>query len=485
MAVGIKKYDNDFYKNLINTRNISYSENTRALEIVKNFIITKNLILTGGMAIDLALRLKGDKIYSDDQLPDYDFYSTDHSADAYELSSILCKKEFTDVSCIVALHITTMRVRVDFETVADITYCPKRIFSHIPTLVYDGMRIVHPHWQMLDQHSSLALPFENPSREVIFNRWKKDMERYDVLYKYYPIIPVEVQRGMPSDTGITLEIKNNVKYINQHIGGAYVRSSTRELLAKTLEIPSNIVKIPLKQLSGSCINGWGAVNYKMDGDNILLSIPDGEHISVASFDYIQFIKTHGLEITDYFSEYFGKTPRRVVCKTDILDTYGRKKHIEIYDIKGILIGAKQICEKNDVWVCNVQWVMLYLLVRIFSSDDPKIVFTAEERYVYCRDLVMQGENPSIVVYGTLNFTSTYIAHLKKSKETLYNIKSVKLLPSNAYPKLPLCDVSEKFDQESSEYFMIDGRRLDSFNEYILNPYPEYSTQSVCEKKVVI
>ena len=471
--------NSDYYTNLVSIRNVIYNDITKALEVVREFIIRKNLILTGGMAIDMALRLKGDSIYTDDQIPDYDFYSTNHTADAYELSSILCKKGFDNISCINAMHLTTMRVRVDFETVADITYCPVSVYRKIPTLNFNGLRIVHPHWQMSDQHSALSLPFTNPGREVIFHRWKKDMERYDKLYKHYPVVPVleSIERST-DNIETTLKNVQSKKYTIE--GGRYIlqRTVERERLAKTLEIPMRTVRIPLEKLSGSCISGWGAIDYKLDGDYITLLIPVGEHISVSSYCYSDFIKHHGLDVLEYYSEYFGKLPRSIICLSNFTDNKGLNKKIEVFDIFGMLISAKLVDKKNDVWVCNIQWAMVYLLVRIFSSDDPKIVFTAEEQYIRCRQLVMDGVYPTIDVYGKYNFTHSYLNSKKLDKEKIYSIKAPPLQPPKFFPKLPNCVNDKKFDPETSEYFMVDARKMDKVIEWTLDPYPEYTQESL-------
>jgi hypothetical protein len=472
-------HDSNYYTNIVNTRSVTHQEINAALDVVKLFIIDKDLIMVGGMAIDLALRLRGDRIYTDDQLPDYDFYSPNHAADAYELASILCSKGFTNISCINAQHITTMRVRVDFETVADITYCPMRVYSRVPTLVYDKLRIVHPHWQMSDQHSSLSIPFENPGREVIFHRWKKDMLRYDKLYKQYPVVPVLEIPDYISDTGITLETKNTDKYTT---GGevlrTYRRTVERENLAKTLEIENQSVTVPLEKISGSLICGWAAIDYKVDGDNVILSIPIGESINVASCDYIQFLKKHGLDVIEYRSEYLGKLPRCVTCMSDIKDSGGVFKKIEISDIYGVLVSAKLISKKHNVWVCNLQYTMMYLLVRIFSSSNPSIVFTAEEQYLRCRNLIMSGAYPSIDVYGECNFTHSYLNSIKKSKEIIYSIKAKQLQPVNMYPKPPACINNKEFNPECSEYFMTDAKTMESFMKWTVNPYPEYTNKSL-------
>ena len=84
MELDCKKYESFIVHKGANSQII-----LEAIDIVKEFIIDKQLILYGGQSIDFALRLKGDYIYTDDVIPDYDFYSFNHFNDAYELGLIL------------------------------------------------------------------------------------------------------------------------------------------------------------------------------------------------------------------------------------------------------------------------------------------------------------------------------------------------------------------------------------------------------------
>lgn len=158
-----------------------------AQKIVKDFIISRKLIIFGGLAIDYALRLKGSSIYFDKELPDYDCLSYRNVDDAYDLGEILYRAGFENVKVIRAKHIETMRVRVDFITVADIGYVPKKFFDQYKFLMYDGMRIIHPDIQRLDLHRAFCFPFNNPPMEDIFHRWEKDLYRFNLYSKYYPI----------------------------------------------------------------------------------------------------------------------------------------------------------------------------------------------------------------------------------------------------------------------------------------------------------
>jgi hypothetical protein len=511
-------HSSDYYENITITRSPQYDTIIKALGIVRQFIVDNNLILVGGMAIDYSLKLKGDFIYGDNQLPDYDFYSMTHVEHAYELSTILCNSGFKNISCIQAAHITTMRVRIDFEVVADITFCPKPIFDKVPILLYDKFRIVHPHYQMMDQHISLSLPFQDPGFEVIFNRWKKDLIRYDKLYQYYPIVAV-MSDIMSADTGLTIDIedKNKSKYIvsrdakskkeskKEEIKGAveesarmipsrgYIRTKYREELSKKLELKLYDIIIPLSYFENTCISGWGSVDYKVIGENIHMFIPKDEPITISSDDYKDFLEKNKTIISDiqYFSEYSGKIPRRLTCMIDIQidrkmsnlksSTNNRiveKYKLEIYDTYGMKVSASLLHEELNVYICNLQWSMLYLLVKIFKSDQPDIVFTAEEQYLRCRELVYSGMVPSIEVYGRYNFTHAYLNRRKTDKERMYGIKPNQMQPSNAYPKYPNCDLKNTFDYTKSEYFLTDGRKLDEFINWTINPYPEYTNKSI-------
>lgn len=158
-----------------------------AQEIVKKFIIDRKLIIFGGLAIDYALRLKGSSIYYDGDLPDYDCVSSRNVDDAYDLGEILTTAGFENVKVIRAKHVETMRVRVNLITVADIGYIPQRYFDQYKFLVYNQLRILHPDIQRLDLHKAFCFPLNNAPMEDIFHRWEKDLYRFNLYEKFYPI----------------------------------------------------------------------------------------------------------------------------------------------------------------------------------------------------------------------------------------------------------------------------------------------------------
>ncbi len=163
----------------------------RAIDAAKKFIIRKARILYGGTAIDHALRLKGDKLYDDNAIPDLDFYSPENIKDAYELAEIFYGMGYKEARAIVGIHPTIMKVDIGGNHwICDIAYFTPALYDTLPTLIYQDMRSVHTDYQRIDVHSSLAFPYDNPPREVIFDRWEKDIKRFNIFDKYYPWLPI-------------------------------------------------------------------------------------------------------------------------------------------------------------------------------------------------------------------------------------------------------------------------------------------------------
>lgn len=452
--------DESFYSDVVKSHNKTHDTIMEALAVVESFIIEKQRIVVGGFSIDAALQLHGESLYSAHTVPDYDIYSPAHYEDACILADILHKMNFHNISVINAYHPSTMRVRVDFEVVADITYAPQHIYEKLPHIAFKGLRIIHPHFQMIDQHRSLSHPFDKPGREVIFERWKKDMTRYDLLYNHYPV-------GV-SDFKPAVEISRTSR--NLHI------------LRKSSDV--NTIKFLTSKLKGSCLCGWGSVGYSLEGKFILLKIPSGEPVTVACDD----LSMWDME-SEMYEDLFDKIPRKKVIRDisfllsdggEIVDELGKSvspsdHYLEVLDTSDRKISATVF---GSTYICNLQYSMLYLMVKVFMYDGgSEIKQMAKEIYLICRDLVFRGEYPSIETYGRFNVPITLFNSRSKTKEQIYKIKpDMKLQqPNNYYPARNRARV--KFDYAGKEFFKIGGERTNKFIEHTDNPYPEFTTSS--------
>jgi Poly(A) polymerase catalytic subunit len=185
------------YENIALRHDPVYIGVEKVVDVLKEFIVKHGLIIYGGLAIDYALRMHDDRLYPDDLLQvDYDFFSPDNVHHAYQLANIFYKvvsdmttaEDAEGVRAINATHVKTLRVDIrDNHFLADLSYVPADLFPLLPTLEYDGIKFIHPDYQRTDIHHSLAFPYQNAPMEVISNRWKKDLTRFNMLVKYYPI----------------------------------------------------------------------------------------------------------------------------------------------------------------------------------------------------------------------------------------------------------------------------------------------------------
>ena len=448
-------YNNIVLKNDINTKSIN-----KALILVKKYIIKHKKILVGGMSIDMALRKKGSKLYSDDEIPDYDIIIPTFHIDAYDIANILIKNGLSNIGVIGGLHPSTMRVRVNFIPVMDCTYIPKNLYNILPTLDYGKFIIIHPFYQYIDQHLSLSMPYKDPPRETIMNRWEKDMTRYDLLYKKYPLLNENPQK---QDFGsYEFKFKTN-QFKHQCLGGfvalIYWTNLARNMGFKNKYMPQN---------TGGIIN-----EHKIE-------------INIST-------KTHGFTLFSDnlwgFMEKLQEKRTSIEWINAILDKLPRKILIsnkwEIFDNKGSLITAHKPW-KIDVWVTNIQYIMNYMLTYYIIykyTNKIDMIYNFYISYLICRDIIIWASNkyyessndkylkflPTAEIYGSDNWSTSYLLSRQKIKIQLKEEKDPHILytPKNAYPEKEIEDIFYTFDPTKSPIYQFDGKETGMFNPKVL------------------
>jgi len=287
------------FSTVIRDHNIDKEMITKALSVVKQFIIDRSLIIFGGLAIDYALRLYGSSvtIYVDEELPDYDCISPTNVDDAYDLGEILNNMGYENVKVIRARHPETMRVRINLITVADIGYIPLEYYKQYKTLLYKQMRILHPDIQRLDLHKAYCFPFNNPPLEDIFNRWGKDIVRFNLYEQYYPIIVHNVKYDITEKTyKLPYKLINNKQYaINGFAAYAlYYRefikysdnTSSIESIVLSITEYTCMLTIPKLPDNNPFIIVTNQPNNEGKYSNILEKIPDHDILSIENNELI-------------------------------------------------------------------------------------------------------------------------------------------------------------------------------------------------------
>lgn len=450
--IDFNKIDISQYDHITTTKSIWYNDIVKALNMAKQYIIKNKLVLTGGLAIHYALILKGKLgIYSDECLPDYDCVSDQHQVHAYNLAMILCKNELPNTNAIQGLHITTMRTRVYLGVEnMDITYVPQEIFDVLSknALTYkDNLQIIHPHFQMLDQHRALSLPFENEPLYSLDYRWKKDMTRFDLLYGAYP-----------------LSKRTKIKWKTISFSRKWIKSNC---ITGILALAYWINKAKENNMNIDAVD----MKFHVDSKSISCKFPAGYDQLVILSD--EYKKTLSLgDNIQYYQSLLQKMPQRGEC-------IDGKDNIVVYDN----LGQKISCHYDgDLIIANLQYVMLWILEKYNFYNLFNLSRTQQKQfatlYGYAINLVKVASElssksssdnkemkiflPSAITYGKENETEN--AKFMK-KRLLYKLgigpSVTHLVPKSDYPdkKKNNCIITAHFDYTKSSLFHLSGEKI--------------------------
>lgn len=485
-----------------------------ALDYCKSYIQQHDLMLVGGMAIDLALRSIGQQLYADNSLPDYDFYSPTFHIDAYAIAEELAKK-YDGVNAINAFHTSTMRVRIHSGEVADITYVPPKVLATIPFITFQGLRIVHPHYQMIDQHRALSMPFENPPLETVFSRWKKDVERFDIIRTAFPVSSNELlcRSGSKCTGGTKPE-------------AAPVITATRRIVV-TYEI-----------LSSQCLSGYASLlfwfsqaatdgydmpsdapkwllSYDRGIDGITVELPTDVLFSILSDDFREVLVRAKPQDITYYRPLLDKLQQRVVSTLQFGAPTDKKQtapNFEIFDNRGSMrsaffprgttnmvdkcseasaaadvnvdggVGVQPVAAgfalgseelQAPYAVSNLQEVLGYLLTQGILRCDRR----ALEIYVLTLDLLLwaaagyrePGDKfakylPTVTTFGKYNVYEGRILSRTNLDVNIYGATRTLFTPRRAYLDRggKVKASARDFKPESSPLFLFDGTKTEPF-----------------------
>lgn len=443
--------DEKKYENIQEKLTEGYDDGMKALEIVKEFIIRKKLILYGGMSIDLSLKLAGHEgIYDDDTIPDYDFYSPDYIKDSYELADILYEKGFNDVNAINAAHISTRRVRINNTlVVADISYQPPNIFDNLPFLLYKKLRVIHPNYQRMDMHRTMCYLYENPPMETFSHRIKKDIKRFAMLNNEYHIFH---KKNTSKSYEFDIIIPENTC-----IAGSQAYAYMLNMLRSAMNKNKKILQKADQQIANK-------INKCMDAD---ISFYDNKMKGYTCNPLISFYSNNFIKLANNISDekniYYNAYGDSLRPRTIITDNY------EIFDNKGCLLSAYKI--GKNIYMACISSVCLYSLQKYFDTKDDKWL----HQYKSCLIIIEIAEymksincildySPWFITadyYGKYNWSPLYQAYIwDKYNSINYITENMMIRPKHGYyPDNK--NVDEEFDIKKARFLQYDGKKVDT------------------------
>lgn len=391
-----------------------YFEAKRAIDITKKFIADRGLICYGGTALDYAARLQGSRIYDDTELdlPDLDFYSLDPYKDGCDLADILFQNGFTRSRCINAIHIGTFRVDCGSNHfVADVGYCP--VLSELKTLKYEGILIVDPIYQRIDAHRAISHPYDGPPQEAIFNRLKKDIERFNIIHELYPVAAYKRIGGQdPARLKITLDPR--VVYSGQVAFQRFIE------------------------------------------EDVNVSV-----IELCSLDPEDTIEALGLELVAGFEPYFNMLPECYFCRNHdgikyiIYSTEDTLVSYESLEIDGV---KYRFSCANYVLRLFLGWLLVADVARIKWPWLPDYINNATEAY----NRLLSSTRLSIKVYGTKNINHTTLVKMEEQDAKISGMDYVTKypLPKTYAPYQEKIDIDKSFNYRSNILLRISGNGIE-------------------------
>jgi hypothetical protein len=480
------------YKQVWERGNYAAGHAERALPLVREWIQKRGRILYGGMAVDYALKAAGHEgIYKEGTVPDYDFMSPTFYEDSIELADMLHAAGFPDISCINATHITSRRVRIQFFPVADMTYIPESIYEMVPTLEWEGFRVVHPQFQKLDIHRALCTPLEKPPREVIQQRLAKDIARFRMMDELYPL------EDLMKKSGKAVEKKVKGKKIEDKEGKEASKTNKASKTSKKTSKKGGAAEatrtltFPHSWLNDAILGGWAAHaalchEVARLGDNITITYPGHwgaiplTLISDNAQGLMEEVRAGNAAVKElYYSKYIDNLyPRIIVVPL-------AKMQIEIYDNLGILQPMVMLPKLNGVRICGAQYVALYHLLRSFNPPINEMFPQGAAAHLaaykdICGEVIRAeaAEPPTphfmltLSTYGRANWSPDYISAMRRYTGTPQGLNGAVDRPPNYHPgraqggdeefEAKIGGGPQSFTFEGNELFMIDGARRTPF-----------------------
>jgi hypothetical protein len=157
-------------------------ETLGTIRLVEEFLRTKKRICYGGQAINSHLPKKY-KFYKDEDIPDYDFFTSTPDEDIDELVDIFTKKGYKDIGIRLSVHEGTTKLYINYMPMADITGIDDKVYKKLlaRAIPYDGIYYADPDFLRMMMYLELSRPVGQ------VGRWEKVYERLFLLNTFQPM----------------------------------------------------------------------------------------------------------------------------------------------------------------------------------------------------------------------------------------------------------------------------------------------------------
>ncbi len=449
------------------------------LDVVRNYIIENQLMIVGGMSIDFALRVKGEYLYSDYQIPDYDVIDPNNIKHANNIASILCGMGMKNISIVPAVHKTTMRVQLMGYTVFDSTYCARYLYEKIPFMKWDNYKFIDPVYQKIDQYTSLSLLWNitGPTFNVI-NRFEKDIKRKDMLNKHYlfemPNLSIDENKSIKKSIRLNLKTVSN-QLSQKNITNINIYSSELDFVFHG----KLAYCLLLEEFNKICSNKKIEVERNHNMDCVLNITED-----IISFDFygndIEFINYgNNFEENKIFNSMlasldisnFTKSKKTIVSTSLPSRTiYSSSKDnikVNVMDLTGNMLSINSVKIKDNIFhISNYNYILAYFLFSYYFSEEPIEKYWYAKYYLSTLEMVniiqtntdfgLESLEDNCFFYSLNTLGVEYwidenlLFYMQNYVSVQKTRKGLSTIPPKNYISYPDCDIKKQFSEEDKK-----------------------------------
>jgi hypothetical protein len=342
-----------------------YKEFNDVIMLISNFIIKKNLILYGGLVINLILPKKH-RFYKDYTINDYDCFSKNPVKDANELGYKIKKAGFQYIKLKRAIHTNTYKISVFGKQFFDITFLDAKIYNLLLKYINNNNKKL----KYYDDNYKI-IPIELIKQNLYFElarpvqsgfRWEKIYNRLSLVNSVYPTEKNnKVLKCIPIKDSFLDAIKYILEYIKEN---------------KLPIIDSYSIKL-YNNLTLCC--------YRLSNDSICLTI------------LVENIKGVYINIKKVIDSYINKTIYKVEVIKAPIDAINVYKY---YDIRIVHKSTKEV----------------FNMIRIIKIKDQCFSTTVRNGYSV-------GSIDTCLYFLYYNYVNNkiYYNKIKDAMENLYYI----------------------------------------------------------------
>ena len=351
-----------------------------AADIVRKYILKHKRKIYGGMAIDLSIKRKNKRkgIYTDDNFPDYDFYTPEPIKDLVNISNLLFEAGFKDIQGKEAFHANTYKIRVEnYENeLADVSYVWCYLYHKIPTIQVNGLYFVHPDYQIMDIYRVITNPMTGWLKIEKAYKRASLLEQYYILPKMKYFFKNEFDNANKFNLSKTIKKPIYITLLENTILNRFLQKRNDYIIIGDVAYNKLIQKSSVRQKNIRLLDPKSKkyrvllMSFSKNYDNLIKDLVN----FIKNDSEISKIKTVSIQKFHPFLELYNYSTQIIVNGYPVIRIYNTKICQPYQKIDGLLIGSvhlqllmyyawsfRNLVSKKDALNKNVYKFIIYNL----------------------------------------------------------------------------------------------------------------------------